>query len=76
MIWQDICLGDYPGVKDHWMTVLSSQGSSLLSLHLSSSEITDLGLCDLKHCMNLQSLAFDHFDHISEHGLNQLDGRY
>ncbi|KAI5679630.1 hypothetical protein M9H77_00857 [Catharanthus roseus] len=69
----DICLGDYPGVKDHWMNVVSSQGSSLLSLHLSSSEITDIGLNDLKHCSNLQALAFDHFDHISEHGLNQLD---
>lgn len=73
---QDICLGDYPGVKDHWMDVLSSQGSSLLSLHLSSSEVTDLGLNGLRHCTNLQSIAFDHFDHISEHGLNQISGRY
>lgn len=56
------------------MDVISSQGSSLFSIHLSSSDVTDVGLSQLKNCSNLQALSLDNFDNISEHGLNQLVG--
>ncbi|KAL3518181.1 hypothetical protein ACH5RR_020770 [Cinchona calisaya] len=49
----DVCLGDYLGVKDSWMSSL--QGSSLLSIHL--SDIADLGLAQPKNCSNLISLT-------------------
>ncbi|XP_027066944.1 uncharacterized protein [Coffea arabica] len=71
---QDICLADYPRVKDSWMDVITSQGSSLLTIQLSSSGLTDVGLAQLKNCSNLQALLFDRFDNVSEHGLKQLDG--
>ncbi|XP_071910883.1 uncharacterized protein [Coffea arabica] len=71
---QDICLADYPGVRDSWMDVITSQGSSLLTIQLSSSGLTDVGLAQLKNCSNLQALLFDRFDNVSEHGLKQLDG--
>ncbi|KAJ0112392.1 hypothetical protein Patl1_03217 [Pistacia atlantica] len=34
-------LGEYPGVKDSWMDVIASQGSSLLSVDLCGSDVTD-----------------------------------
>ncbi|GAB2238013.1 hypothetical protein Droror1_Dr00015915 [Drosera rotundifolia] len=69
---QDIRLGDYPGVNDDWMDVISSQGSSLLSADLSSSDVTDSGVELLRSCPNLQVLTLNYCDEISECGLNHL----
>lgn len=74
-IWQDIYLGEYPGVDNSWMDVIASQGSSLLSLDLSGSEVTDLGLTNLKECTNIQDLNFNFCDQISDRGLKHLCGR-
>ncbi|GKC25726.1 hypothetical protein Tco_1027876, partial [Tanacetum coccineum] len=41
----DINLGEYHGVDDNWLGVVSSQGLSLLSADLSGSYVTDIGLC-------------------------------
>lgn len=73
-IWQDLDLGEYPGLKDSWMDVISSQGSSLLSVDLSGSEVTDLGLIPLKSCTNLQALNFNYCDLISDIGLAHISG--
>lgn len=67
-------MGEYPGVKDSWMDVISSQGSSLLSVDLSDSDVTDTGLALLKDCSNLQALTFNYCDQISEHGLKHISG--
>ncbi|CAI0542644.1 unnamed protein product [Linum tenue] len=71
---QDVHLGDYPGVKDSWMDVISSQGSSLLSLDLSDSEITDAALVCLKDCSNLQEMTLNYCESITEHGLKHIRG--
>lgn len=67
-------MGDYPGVNDSWMDVISSQGSSLLSVDLSGSEVTDTGLLHLKDCTNLEALYFNCCDQISDRGLECLSG--
>ncbi|KAF5957174.1 hypothetical protein HYC85_004399 [Camellia sinensis] len=69
---QDLDLGEYPGLKDSWMDVISSQGSSLLSVDLSGSDVTDSGLIPLKSCTNLQALNFNYCDQISDHGLAHI----
>ncbi|KAJ0965929.1 hypothetical protein J5N97_027067 [Dioscorea zingiberensis] len=71
---QDIHLGEYPGVKDSWMDIISSQGQSLLSLDVSYSDITDSGLSHLKDCSNLQNFTFNFSDQISCHGLEFMSG--
>nr|POE84257.1 f-box/lrr-repeat protein 20 [Quercus suber] len=71
---QDVFLGEYPGVKDSWMDFISSQGSSLLSVDISGSEVTDSGLALLKDCPNLQTFAFNYTDQLSEHGLKHISG--
>ncbi|KAK6942200.1 Leucine-rich repeat [Dillenia turbinata] len=71
---EDIFLGEYPGVKDSWMNVISSQGPSLLSIDLSGSDVTDSGFCLLKNCLNLQALTYNYCDQISELGLNHISG--
>ncbi|KAM3388045.1 hypothetical protein ACQJBY_010688 [Aegilops geniculata] len=71
---QDICLDEYPGVKDAWMEVIASQGQSLLSVDISCSDVTDSGLNLLKDCSNMQSLACNYCDRISEHGLKTVSG--
>ncbi|KAL7222378.1 hypothetical protein ACSBR1_024137 [Camellia fascicularis] len=71
---QDLDLGEYPGLKDSWMDVISSQGSSLLSVDLSGSDVTDSGLIHLKSCTNLQALNFNYSDQISDHGLAHIRG--
>ncbi|WRX33072.1 Leucine-rich repeat - like 10 [Theobroma cacao] len=45
---EDVWLGEYPGVQDSWMDVISSQRTSLLSVDLSGSDVTDTGLGLLK----------------------------
>lgn len=67
-------MGEYPGVKDSWMDFISSQGSSLLSVDISSSDVTDSGLALLKDCPNLQTFAFNYTDQLSEHGLKHISG--
>lgn len=67
-------MGEYPGVNDSWMDVVSSQGSSLLSVDLSVSDVTDSGLIHLKDCTNLQALNFNYCDQISDHGLEYISG--
>ncbi|KAM1298629.1 hypothetical protein TB2_024820 [Malus domestica] len=71
---QDLYLGECPGVNDSWMDVISSQGSSLLSLDLSGSDVTDNGLIYLQDCKSLQALNFNDCDHISDHGLERISG--
>ncbi|CAI0388764.1 unnamed protein product [Linum tenue] len=71
---QDVHLGDCPGVKDSWMDVISSQGSSLLSLDLSYSEVTDAALVGLKDCSNLQEMTLNYCESITEHGLEHISG--
>ena len=73
--YQDICLGEYPGVTDAWMDVVASQGQSLLSVDISCSDVTDIGLDILKDCSSMQSLACNFCDKISEHGLKTLSGQ-
>jgi len=72
---QDICLGEYPGVKDAWMEVVASQRNSLLSVDISCSEVTDSGIDLLRDCSSIQSLACNYCDQISEHGLGMLSGQ-
>lgn len=67
-------MGDYPGVKDSWLDVISSQGSSLLSVDLSGSEVTDSGLAYLKDCPDLQGLTLNYCDQFSEYGLKHISG--
>ncbi|CAN1289990.1 F-box/LRR-repeat protein 14 [Linum perenne] len=71
---QDVHLGDCPGVKDSWMDVISSQETSLLSLDISDSEITDAGLACLKDCLDLQALTLNYCEYITEHGLKHISG--
>lgn len=72
--WQDMDVGEYPGVKDNWMTIISSQGTCLLSLDISGSEVTDSGFSLLRDCPNLQSLFFNYCDNLSDNGINYLSG--
>lgn len=72
--WQDICLADYPGVKDSWLDVISSQGPSLLSADLSGSDVMDSGLARLKDCPNLQGLTLNCCDQFSDYGLKHISG--
>nr|GEV09571.1 retrovirus-related Pol polyprotein from transposon TNT 1-94 [Tanacetum cinerariifolium] len=71
-IWQtstrnyDINLGEYPGVDDNWLGVVLSQGLSLLSVDLSGYEITDIGLCHVKDCKNVENLNLNFCDKISD----------
>lgn len=58
------------------MDAICSQGSSLLSVDLSGSEVTDAGLNLLKDCSNLQSLTYNYCDHVSEHGLKHISGNF
>ncbi|KAJ0052631.1 hypothetical protein Pint_03174 [Pistacia integerrima] len=68
-------VGEYPGVKDSWMDVFASQGSSsLLSVDLCGSDVTDTGLDLLKDCTNIQALTFNNCDKISEPGLKHISG--
>lgn len=71
---QDLDFGEYPGLDDSWMNVVSSQGASLLSVDLSGSDVTDSGLISLKDCENLQNLNFNYCDQISDHGLGCMSG--
>ncbi|KAJ0029818.1 hypothetical protein Pint_13845 [Pistacia integerrima] len=71
---EDVLLGEYPGVKDSWMDVIASQGSSLLSVDLCGSDVTDTGLGLLKDCTNIQALTFNYCDKISELGLKHISG--
>ncbi|KAL9326153.1 hypothetical protein ACSQ67_006798 [Phaseolus vulgaris] len=72
---QDIDLGEYGGVHDNWMDVISSQGLSLLSVDVSGSQVTDNGLRLLKDCSNLQALTLNYCDQFSEYGLKHISGR-
>jgi hypothetical protein len=74
--WQDVYLGEYLGVNDDWMDVIASQGSSLLTVDVSGSNVTDNGLKLLKDCLNLQALTLNYCDQFSEHGLKHISGRY
>lgn len=56
------------------MDVISSQGSSLLSVDLSYSDVTDAGLGLLKDCSNLQAMTLNYCDHFSERGLEHISG--
>lgn len=67
-------MGEYAGVDDSWMDVISSQGSSLLSVDLSGSDVTDFGLTYLKDCQSLISLNLNYCDQISDHGLDYISG--
>ncbi|CAH9092089.1 unnamed protein product [Cuscuta epithymum] len=69
---QDVNLGEYPGLNDSWMDVIYSQGSSLLSVDLSASDVTDYGMAQLKDCKNLQELNFNYCDQISDRGLEHV----
>lgn len=71
---QDLYLGEYGGVNDDWMDVISSQGSSLLSVDLSGSDVTDFGLTYLKDCASLISLNLNYCDQISDRGLECISG--
>lgn len=67
-------MGEYAGVDDSWMDVISSQGSSLLSVDLSASDVTDFGLTYLQDCRSLISLNLNYCDQISDHGLECISG--
>ncbi|XP_031283926.1 uncharacterized protein LOC116142640 [Pistacia vera] len=69
---QDLYLGEYPGVNDKWMDVIASQGSSLLCVDLSGSDVSNSGLINLKDCTNLQSLNFNDCNQISDCGLGHI----
>lgn len=58
------------------MDVISSQGSSVLSVDLSGSDVTDDGLMHLKNCSNLQSLNLNFCEQISDRGLPHIGGTY
>lgn len=68
-------MGEYPGVNDDWMDVISSQSTSLLSVDFSGSDVTDSGLVSLRGCKNLESLNFNFCDQISDRGLGHLSGK-
>ncbi|KAL5150319.1 F-box/LRR-repeat protein 14 [Glycine soja] len=71
---QDIDLGEYVGVNDDWMDVISSQGLSLLSVDVAGSQVTDDGLRLLKDCSSLQALTLSYCDQFSEYGLKHISG--
>lgn len=71
---QDIYLGECPGVDDSWMDIISSQGQSLLSVDLSGSDVSNAGLMFLKDCLNIENLALDFCDGISDRGLAHVSG--
>ncbi|KAF3663056.1 hypothetical protein FXO38_10822 [Capsicum annuum] len=62
--------------NDKWMDVIYSQGSSLLSVYISSTKVTDFGLSLLRNCSNLQALGLDCCDKISARGIKHIDGNY
>lgn len=68
-------MGEHPGVSDSWMDIVASQGSSLLSVDLSGSDVTDSGLIYLKDCKNLQELNFNYCDQISDKGLEYIKSK-
>ena len=76
VVWQDIYLGEYDAdiVDDAWMDIISSQGSSLLHVDLSGSDVTDHGLIYLRDCKNIISFNLNHCDQISDHGLDYISG--
>ncbi|EPS71509.1 hypothetical protein M569_03250, partial [Genlisea aurea] len=71
---QDLNLGNCIGVNDSWIDVVVSQGSSLLSVDLLDSDITDASLIRLKDCANLQEINFNYCHLISDRGLLHLRG--
>ncbi|PHT54751.1 hypothetical protein CQW23_03237 [Capsicum baccatum] len=73
---QDLNMGEYPGLNNRWMDVISSQGSSLLSLDLPGSDVIDLALTYLKDCKNMQELNRNYCDHITDHWVENISGKY
>lgn len=71
---EDVYLREYLGVNDDWMDVIASQGSSLLAVDVSGSNVTDSGLRLLKNCSNIQALTLNYCDQFSEHGLKHING--
>lgn len=69
-------MGEYPGFNDSWMDVIASQGSSLLTVDFSGSDVTDAGLSYFKDCKNLQALNFNYCERISDLGLEHITGRF
>ena len=67
-------MGEYPGFNDSWMDMIASQGSSLLSVDFSGSDVTDAGLSHLKDCTGLQALNFNYCDKISDNGMAHISG--
>lgn len=67
-------LGEYPGVDDTWMDVISSQGLSLLAADLSGSDVTDSGLLHIKNCENVEALNLNFCEQISDVGLSCISG--
>nr|GEV00334.1 F-box/LRR-repeat protein 14-like isoform X1 [Tanacetum cinerariifolium] len=57
---------EYPSVDDNWLGVESSQGLSLLFADLSGSEVTDISLCHVKDCKNVEDLNLNFCDMISD----------
>jgi hypothetical protein len=57
------------------MEVVASQRKSLLSVDVSCSEVTDSGIDLLRDCSNIQSLACNYCDQISEQSLGMLSGQ-
>ncbi|CAI9277807.1 unnamed protein product [Lactuca saligna] len=53
---------------------ISSQGSSLLSAYLSSSDVTDYGLLHIKEGKNVEALNLNFYEHISDVGLGFITG--
>ncbi|KAM3383016.1 hypothetical protein P3S68_008591 [Capsicum galapagoense] len=73
---KDLNMGEYPGLNDRWMDVISSQGSSLLSLDRLGSDVTDSGLTYLKDCKNMQALNPNYCDQIIDHRVENISGKY
>ena len=76
MYFQDFHFGEYSGVNDAWMDIISSQGSSVLSVDISGSDVSDDGLMHLRNCSNLQSLDLNFCEQISDQGLAHIGGIY
>ncbi|PHT53009.1 Respiratory burst oxidase -like protein A [Capsicum baccatum] len=68
---KDLNMGEYPGLNDHWMDVISSQGSSLLSLDWLGSDVTDPGLT-YQDCKNMQALNLNYCDQIIDHRVENI----
>ncbi|KAM3216176.1 hypothetical protein P3L10_025616 [Capsicum annuum] len=73
---KDLNMGEYPGLNDRWMDVISSQGSSLLSLDRLGSDVTDPGLTYLKDCKNMQALNLNYCDQIIDHRVENISSKY